>query len=252
MRAGRTRANGHPGTAAVAAAGPNHRARAVVVGGLFVFAIVVLFVGEALYSPILDAADDPGAAHTQRTRVVLGILIEFLAVPAVIMIAATLFPILRRHAESLALAYVGVRVLEGAILTASYLAQLSRLRLSQSYVEGGQWDAVAGPLGDLLRSVDDWAGTTGLLYLVTFCLGSLVLFTVLYRARLVPRPIAGWGLLAAVVLLVGTILANLDLAGGLSGAGLQVAFAAPIAVAELVLAGWLIVRGFQASATAPQ
>jgi hypothetical protein len=163
------------------------------------------------------------------------------------MISATLFPVLRRHAESLALAYVGVRVLEGAILTVSYVAQLSRLRLSQSYVEGGQWDAVAEPLDDLLRSVDDWAGTTGLLYLVTFCLGSLVLFTVLYRFRLVPRPIAGWGLLAAVVLLVGTALANLDLTGPLSGAGLQVAFAAPIAVAELLLAGWLIVRGFEAS-----
>jgi hypothetical protein len=54
------------------------------------------------------------------------------------------------------------------------------------------------------------------------------------------------------VLLVGTILANLDLAGPLAGAGLQLAFAAPIAIAELLLAGWLIVRGFQASATAPQ
>src|ERR687896_781818 len=86
MRAGQTQANRHPGAAA---AGPNHRARAIVVGGLLVFAIVVLFVGEALYSPILDAADDPGAAHTQRTRVVLGILIEFLAVPTVIMISAT-------------------------------------------------------------------------------------------------------------------------------------------------------------------
>lgn len=250
MRSGQTRANGHPGT--TAAAGPNHRARAIVVGGLFVFAIVVLFVGEALYSPILDSADDPGAAHTQRARVVLGILIEFMAVPAVIMISATLFPILRRHAENLALAYVGVRVLEGAILTVSYVAQLSRLGLSQSYAEGGQSAGVAEPLGDLLRSIDDWAGTTGLLYLVTFCLGSLVLFTVLYRARLIPRPIAGWGLLAAVVLLVGTILANLDLAGPLSGASLQIAFAAPIAVAELMLAGWLIVRGFEASATAPE
>ena len=233
-------------------AGPDQRARAIVVGCLFVFAIAILFVGEALYSPVLDSAEDRGAAYTQRTRVVLGILIEFMLVPAVIMISATLFPILRRHAESLALAYVGVRVLEGAILTVSYLAQLLRLRLSQSYVEGGQWDGVAEPLDNLLRSIDDWAGTTGLLYLVTFCLGSLVLFTVLYRARLVPRPIAGWGLLAAVVLLVGTILANLDLAGPLSGAGLQVAFAAPIAVAELMLAGWLIVRGFEAAATAPE
>ena len=134
----------------------------------------------------------------------------------------------------------------------SYVAQLSRLRLSQSYVEGGRSDRVAEPLDDLLRSVDDWAGTMGLLYLVTFCLGSLVLFTVLYRARLVPRPIAGWGLLAAVVLLVGTILANLDLAGPLSGAGLQIAFAAPIAIAELMLAGWLIIRGFEASATAAE
>jgi hypothetical protein len=70
MRAGQTAADGHPGAAAVAVAGPNHRARAIVVGGLFVFAIVVLFVGEAPYSPILDAADDPGAAHTQPTRVV--------------------------------------------------------------------------------------------------------------------------------------------------------------------------------------
>lgn len=90
-----------------------------------------------------------------------------------------------------------------------------------------------------------------MLYLVTFSLGSLMLFTVLYRASLVPRPIALLGLLAAVMLLAGTILANLNLSGPLSGAALQIVFAAPIAVAELTLAGWLIVRGFKPSATAP-
>lgn len=220
----------------------DHRTRAIVIGILFVFAIVVLFVGEALYAPILDSPDQLSLSSSDRARVVLGFLVEFTGIPAVILISALFYPVLRQQSESLAIAYVGVRVLEGAILTIAYVAQLSRLGLVQPMT--GNELAAAATVDHVLGTVGDWAGTTGLLYLVTFCLGAMLLFVVLYRARLVPQPIAGWGVLAAVILLIGAILANLDLLGTMSGPALELAFAAPIAVAELLLAGWLITRGF--------
>ena len=99
-----------------------------------------------------------------------------------------------------------------------------------------------------MQSVIHWAGTTGLIYLIVFCLGSLILYSVLYISRLVPRFISAWGFIAAIVLLTGSVLANIDVFTEISGLGLELMLATPIAVAEIMLSIWLIVKGFNPTA----
>ncbi len=72
----------------------------------------------------------------------------------------------------------------------------------------------------------------------------MLLNAVLWRTRLVPRTISGWGFLAGLLLLTGSVASLLGLLDSLSPVGVEVVVSGPIAIQEMVLAGWLIARGF--------
>ena len=88
-----------------------------------------------------------------------------------------------------------------------------------------------------------WAGK---LATVAFILGAIGLYSLLYRSRLVPRFIAAWGLVAVAMLIVANALA-VDVTAGFQPLALLYL---PIALNELFLAGWLLVRGFSGAGAA--
>jgi hypothetical protein len=223
------------------------------VGVLFIFAIVMLFIGEALYMPVLDTPDYLDNAYPNRIVVITGILLEFTGAPAVVLLSLFLFPVLKKHNEALALGYVGFRLLEAGILSVAYVSKLSLVNLSQDYLSTGGVDASYYQyLGSSIQSVNYWAGTQGMIYLIIFSLGSLILYSVLYRSKLVPRFISAFGLIAAMALLIGSVLANIDMFAEISGLVLELIFALPIAIVEVMLSIWLIVKGFNQSAIVPE
>ncbi|WP_440952018.1 DUF4386 domain-containing protein [Methanococcoides sp. FTZ1] len=225
------------------------RMTATIVGVLFIFAIVMLFLGEALYRPVLDSPDYLDTAYPNKVVVITGILIEFTGVPAVVLLSLLLFPILKRYNEVLALGYVVFRSFEAALLSVAYISKLLLINLSQDYLSKGGVDAQYFQyIGSSIKSVDHWAGTQGLIYHIAFALGSLMLYYVLYRSKLVPRLISAWGFIAAIVLLSGSLLITIGMFTGTSEMGLELIFALPIAVAEIMLSIWLIVKGFDPSA----
>jgi len=227
----------------------SNRKTAIIVGVLFIFAIVMLFIGESLYKPILDSPDYLDNAYPNRIVVIIGILLEFTGIPAVVLLAVFLFPILKKHNEALALGYVAFRLFEAALLSVAYISNLSLVNLSQNYLNKGGADASYFQyIGSSIQSVNHWAGTQGLIYHIVFCLGSLILYSVLYKSKLVPRFISASGFVAAIALLTGSVLANIDMFTEISELGLELIFALPIAVAEMMLAIWLIVKGFNPSA----
>lgn len=183
-----------------------HRKTAIIVGVLFISAIVMLYIGEALYKPILDSPDYLDIAYPNRIAMIVGILIEFIGVPAIVFIPVFLFPILKKHNEALAVGYVAFRVFEAGIVSVGYISKLSLVNVSQNYLSKGEMDAsYFQNIGSLLQSLNSWAGTTGLLYLIVFAIGSLILFYALFKSKLVPRIISIWGLIAAVDLLIGSV-----------------------------------------------
>ena len=224
-----------------------YRRTAVAVGVLFIAAIVVLFIGEAIYGPVLDEPDYLDNAHPDRTAVIVGLLVEYAGAPAVVAISLLLYPVLRRHSEVLALGYVGFRVLEMGILSVAYVSRLSQVSLSEYYLDEGGEDASSfQAIGSVLESMNDWAGTQGLIYLIIFCLGSFTLYSALYRSNLVPRFVSIAGIIAATVLLIGSVL--LEASGDDVSAGVELIVAGPIAIVEVALSIWLIAKGFDHSA----
>lgn len=230
-----------------------YRRTAVAVGVLFIAAIVVLFVGEAIYRSILDEPDYLDNAHPDRAMVILGILVEYTGAPMVVAISVLLYPVLRRHSEGLALGYVGFRLLEMGILSVAYISRLTQVSLSEAFLgDSGADRASYRAMGDALASINDWAGTQGMIYLTIFGLGCFVLYSALYRSELVPRFISIGGIVAATILLIGSVLASMNAFGDAPGAGVELVVAGPIAIVEVTLSIWLIAKGFNQSSVMPE
>lgn len=123
---------------------------------------------------------------------------------------------------------------------------LALLALSQEYVKAGASNASLFQVsGALLLAIKEWAGQLGV---IAFTMGALMYYFVFYQSRLVPRFISGWGFLGAASSLAAALL---------TVSGLMIPFSTvfillqlPIAVQEMVLAVWLIVKGFNPSAVA--
>jgi hypothetical protein len=151
-----------------------------------------------------------------------------------------LFPILRRHDEGLAAGYVGLRTFENVFYVAGAVALLAMLSVSQDEAIGRAAPTDVPALGATLLALHDWSVLIGTLIFAG--LGALTLNYVLLRATLVPRWLSVWGIAGAALLVLYGII-------GLFGGGIGMEFplmllAMPIAVQEMIFAGWLIGKGF--------
>ena len=210
-----------------------------IVGVLFIVASAAAIVGGSLLLPISET-DYLVETAANQGQVVSGVLIELLLAMSVVAIAAMFYPILKRQNEGLALGYVGARTLEGVLLLAAAVTGLFVLSLSQDYGAG----ATAGvqPVGDILLAVRDWTYLLG--SLVVFGVTAIIVNSLLYRSRFVPTWLSIWGLLGGALAITSGLLQvyGTELSGVVQGV-----FAAPIGIQEMVLAIWLIIKGFDTS-----
>jgi hypothetical protein len=219
------------------------RKAAVIVGVLFLIALFFNLIAMAIYGPILDAPDYLLKAYPNRIQVILGVLIDFICVPAIVLIPVVLFPVLKPHNERLALGYVGFRFLEVVFFIVPLIKSLSLIDLSREYINAGAADgSFFQILGGSIHAQNDW---TTLFYIIIFTLGALMFYRLLYKSRLLPRFISIWGLISAALLLAGAVVGMFDI---IPLSNVMVMFGPVIALNELVLAIWLIVKGFNPAA----
>lgn len=218
------------------------RHTAVIVGALFIIALVLYLVGSLIYGPATSSDDFLANAYPDRTLVTLGVLVEFLAVLAIPLIGFFMFPVLRRFNEALAMAYVGFRSLEAVFLIAIEGKVLALIDVSQDHQNADQADGARfQAIGDSLLSEKDRIFA---LYVLVFAVGALIFYAMLHRTRLVPRWLSTWGFASAAWMLVGNVLSMFDTFSGASDSLLEAIFVIPIPLNELALALWLIVKGF--------
>ena len=164
------------------------------------------------------------------------------------LIAIFAFPILKRHNEALAIGYIVFRALEAIILIAvAEVNKLSLIGVSEGYLKEGADASYFAAIGASIQSTTYWGDTDGLLYVLLFAVGGLMLYTILYQSRLIPRWLAAWGLIAIVMILIGTLLSpfmEFTLA-------MELVAIVPIGVQEMVMALWLIVKGWNPAAVEP-
>jgi uncharacterized protein DUF4386 len=126
---------------------------------------------------------------------------------------------------------------------------LSLSTLSREFVDAGTpSDQHYQTLGDTMLAQYHWLVDAGLL--LAFSVGGLSYYLVFYRSNLIPTWLSAWGIGGAVLLMVAAVLIILGFISPLSAG--QVALAVPIGAQEMVLAVWLIAKGFNQSALVGQ
>ena len=213
-----------------------HRKTSLAAGVLYLLTFVSIPT-LALYGPVRGANYILGAGPD--TGALVGALLEIIVALAGIGTAVALFPVLKRQNEGVAMGFIGSRTMEGAAIFVCVGCVLSVVSLRQ---------AGAGP--DAL--VTSHALVT--MYDRMFLLGgslmpalnAVLLGTLLYRARLVPRVLPLLGLIGAPLLVAADLAVLFDLIGRTSTPALVTAL--PIALWEFSLGVWLVVKGFKPSA----
>jgi hypothetical protein len=84
---------------------------------------------------------------------------------------------------------------------------------------------------------------------LAFYTGATLYYLIFYRSQLIPRWLSAWGLAGTALGLTAGLQVFFQSIAVLSGP--QVVLNLPIGVQEMILAVWLIVKGFSPKAKAP-
>ncbi|MFI6291412.1 DUF4386 domain-containing protein [Nonomuraea sp. NPDC050790] len=214
---------------------PNRRAAAAA--GVLVLAGVL----AGLLS-VVSVIEQPGflaliPAH--ESQVLLGAVAQFVMIPAYVGFALCLYPALRTVNETLSLGFLGFRLIAATFHFAGVIMLPLFVLLGQEYAQAAAPHLEA--LAELLRVARDLVNHVALI--LALGLGDLLLFCLLYRARLVPRWLSAWGLLGAGFAMVASLLVLTGLTGVVTP--LYLTMNAPLGLQSIVLALWLIVRGLR-------
>ena len=214
------------------------------IAGIFMVVTFISIPALLLYDPVLNHTSFV-ASSGGNGRVYLGALFEILTLIGGIGMAVTLFPVLRRQSESLALGYVTVRVVESCLIAVGIVSLLAVVTLRQDLAGGAGTDNASLILsGRSLVAVHDATFLLGPAFCAAIGNG-LILGYLMLRSGLVPRRLAQLGLVGGSLALVTALLVLFGAYDQSSAASFFLTV--PEAVWELSLGIYLIARGFKPS-----
>ena len=217
--------------------------KTALVAGVFYLITFISIPTLALYRPVLDHQNWI-VSSGGHTAVLVGGFLEVIVALAGIGTAVTLYPVVKRQNEGLALGFVTSRVVEGVMIFTGVVSLLSLVTVHQ------ELGAVAGANAASLVAT---GASHVAVYHWTFLLSqslmpginAVLLGTLMYRSRLVPRIIPVLGLIGGPLLIIAVFASLLGQHSSLSG--LATLPVIPVAAWEFSLGVWLTVKGFKPS-----
>jgi Domain of unknown function (DUF4386) len=219
------------------------RKTSLVAGALYVLTFASSIPALFLLSPVLNNSDYIVSAGGD-TSVLLGCFLDVVTALAGIGTAVALYSVVKRQHEGLALGFVTTRLLEAAVILIGVVSLLSVVTLHQNLAgTAGADRSSLITAGQSLVAVRNWTFLLGPDLMAG--LNALLLGTLMYRSRLVPRLIPTVGLIGGLLLLADTTA--IFFGGYEIGSALHGIASAPIFAWELSLGIWLVVKGFKPS-----
>jgi hypothetical protein len=220
-----------------------YRTTARVVGAVYLAGFVVGIVGIMLIQSVLGAPDHLSTVTANSMTLAFAAVLWLLAVVGDAAHGVLMFPVLKPHGERIAVGYLAFRIMDAVFIAIMVLFVLLQIPLGSTYLSAAAADAPAlRTLSTLLSQAQLYSYELGMF---TLGISGLLLYTTLYRAQLVPRWLAIWGLAGYAIILVGMLSA-------IMGSGLGDLSSLPGGLWEVFVGVWLIVRGFNAPASVPQ
>jgi hypothetical protein len=224
------------------------RALAVVAGLCYLVTHITSVGALILYTPMLNDSNYIIGSGPDANVLVGGFLELFLAF-GVIGTGVALFPVVKRQSVAGALGYMGLRTLEAGIIAIGVVSLLAVVTLRQNLAGAiGTDTASLVTVGEALVAFHNWTFLLGPSF--TSGLNTVVIASLLYRSRLVPRFIPMLGLIGGPLVFASATAVLFGFIGQYSTWPAIVAL--PEFAWELSLAIYLIAKGFRSSALAPQ
>ena len=132
----------------------SNRKTAIIVGVLFITATVAYSLGVIFLDPILGGSDYLTKVSENEKLVILGAFLVLIDAVAVAGIGIVIYPILKKHNETLALGYAGARIVESVLFIVNVIFILTLLTLSQEFVKAGAPDASYYHLVFICRNIN--------------------------------------------------------------------------------------------------
>ena len=217
--------------------------KTALVAGVFYLITFISIPTLILYRPVLNHRDWILSSGS-HTGVLVGGFLEVIVALAGIGTAVTLYPVVKRQNEGVALGFVAARVLEAGMIFAGVVSLLSLVTLRHD---------LGGPAGANAAALVTTGASHAAIYHSAFLLSqslmpginALLLGSLMYRSRLVPRIIPLMGLIGGPLLIIAVFATPFLQHSSLGGvAGLPVI---PGAAWELSLGVWLAFKGFRPS-----
>lgn len=214
-----------------------------IAGVFYIAATVASSLSMVIMTPMLAAPDSLAQVAANESQVMMAALLMLVDVVCVAGIGIVLYPILKRHIETLALGFITARAIEAVLFAAYVVGILALIPLSQAFVNAGAPDAsYFQTTSSVVVAAANWSFMLGLR--LAFGLSALLLNFSLYRTKIVPRWISVFGFVGAILVLV-------PLLTEFFGVVLPEIADIVIAVQEMVFAVWLLVKGFDFAASEP-
>jgi Domain of unknown function (DUF4386) len=217
--------------------------KTALVAGIFYLITFISIPTLALYGPVKNHRDWILSSGS-HTGILVGALLEVIVALAGIGTAVTLYPVVKRQNEGLALGFAATRVVEAGMIFTGVISLLSLVTLRQDLgAAAGANAAALVTTGASHVAVYNWTFLLGQTLMPG--INAVLLGTLLYRSRLVPRIIPVVGLIGAPLLIAAVFAKLLGSAGSpVGGGGLA---SIPVAAWEFSLGVWLVVKGFRPS-----
>jgi len=198
-----------------------------IVGILYIIGTVA----GILSVPFLKVRNEPDyftKIAENPNSLVVGAILTLIMGFALAMIPAFMFPILKKHNEILGIGYI---IFRGALETCGYIISVV------CYLALSSLNATEASAGAALNAIADSSVNA-----FVFGMGALIFYTALYKYSLIPRWLSGFGIIAILLHIVSGVLVLFGLQENFDTGSLVMNL--PIAVQEMVMAVWLIIKGF--------
>ena len=217
----------------------NSNRKTAIIAGILI--IIGMTAGMLSVVPSMESPDYLTEVSANQNQVLTGALFQFTLVPIYIGFALLLYPIIRKYNESLAIGFVSFRIIAGIFQLIGVIVLPLFLLLSQEFLKSTTQDLLYFQiLGDVLKLGRDLANHVGMM--LATGLGNLILFYIFYKTKLVPRWLSSWGLIGNILAMLASFLILFRLINVITPH--FVVLTIPLVLQEIVLAIWLIVKGF--------
>lgn len=227
-----------------------YRMNAVMAGVLYflgtAFGVASTVVGGKVISSIVQTKPLSGLVlldlvAADSSRILGGSFLILLMGISLVAMTAFLYPIFKKDSEELAMGMLLFRgAMEGVYYFITTISFLVLLALGQEYVVTGAHSTALQSVGNVIYKFQDLLGPLGA---ILFLIGATCLYVSFYRTRLIPRWLSVWGLVGVVPYMAYALLHLFGMDNGI-GFYLQML----LAIQEMVMALWLIIKGFNSEA----